>query len=168
MDRHDDRAVDSSYARPTAWGELTQLASVRWRADSPETVGARCPSCAWSEKGSAASHRDRLDGGGCRMRVTPGPGSRGGRIHHGAGDHLGASDRRSSTHRSPSGRCTNAAPNGRPNRAADRSPAEPLRRTSEPVELQLLRGRHDQLTTEQLLQLLQLHPVLLAVDEGVR
>jgi hypothetical protein len=112
------------------------------------------------------------------MRVTPSGEDRasGNLVDGAANQHAANSDRSCGTHDRASNRranagsdgCADRTPHRRADRPADGSPTEYLRRTAEPMELQFLRGRHDQLTAEQLLQLLQVHPVGLAIDQGLR
>ena len=63
---------------------------------------------------------------------------------------------------------SDAAPNRAPDASPNRTAREPLRRAAEPVELQLLRRRLYLRGAIQLLRLLQLHPVVLAVDQRLR
>lgn len=61
-----------------------------------------------------------------------------------------------------------ATADGPADTTTDSAAPDRLRRTREPMELQLLRRRDDQLPTLEFLRLLQLHPVVLAVNQGVR
>ncbi len=134
---------------------------------SPTRVREGEEFCAPSQKGITASRWLRRDVGS-RLRFAPGVGCPGRRyLANRSAEHVAAGIGCDCCANGRSSRRPNRAPNGTETAASDGTAAEPLRRTAEPLELQLLRWRDDQLAAEQFLQLLRVHPVVLAVHERV-